>query len=173
MLNDDGDIIKACGFLAIYSGNLEDELDQLYEIAKSFCPQLSDYEHLRFADKARHMRKALLRKFKEAPFYPRKSGEELRVRAILNHCKVIADARNEILHSSIYSESAGQTMMKNKRRGTRPIASARVYKLANDVWDMRGAVYGLRFAVTRLKLAMEKQGTDLENRRKRPAARGR
>jgi hypothetical protein len=172
MLNDDGDIIKACGFLAIYSGNLEDELDELYGIAKSFCPQLSDYEHLRFADKARHMRKALLRKFKEAPTYPQKSGEEPRVRAILNHCKVIANARNEIFHSSIYSEPDGRTMMKNKRRGTRPIASGPVYKLANEVWDMHGAVYGLRFAVTRLKLAMEKRGTGPESRRKRPAARG-
>lgn len=154
MLVDDGDIIKACGYLAIYAGNLEDELDNLYEVAKSFCPELADYQHLRFADKARHMRKALVRAYKIAPDYAQKRGEEPRVRSILQHCKVVADARNAILHSSIYSESDGRTMIKSQRRGTRPVRSAEVYDLANKVWGMHGAVYGLTFAVTRLKLAL-------------------
>jgi len=159
MLNDDGDIIKACGFLAIYSGNLEDELDELYGIAKFFCPELANYEHLRFADKARHLRRALARAYKTAPDYAQKAGEEPRVRAILRHCKVVADARNEVIHSSIYAESNGRTMLKNGREGTtRDIASTEVYDLANEISDMHGAVYGLRFAVTRLKLAIERLG---------------
>jgi len=171
-LNDDGDIIRACGYLAIYSGNLEDELDELYEIAVSFCPELSEYEHLRFADKARHMRKALVRRFKETPSYPEKSDEEPRVRAILQHCRVVADARNAILHSSIYSDRDGTTMMKNKRRGTRPVASAEVYSLANEISAMHGAIYGLQFAVTRLKLALRQSGTAAKGQKK-PSARGR
>jgi hypothetical protein len=159
MLNDDGDIIKACGFLAIYSGNLEDELDELYGIAKSFCPELANYEHLRFTDKARHLRRALARAYKTAPDYAQKAGEEPRVRAILRHCKVLADARDEVIHSSIYAETNGRTMLKNSRRGTtRDIASAEVYDLANEIWGMHGAVYGLRFAVTRLKLAIGRSG---------------
>jgi len=159
MLNDDGDIIKACGFLAIYSGNLEDELDELYGIAKSFCPELANYEHLRFTDKARHLRKALARVYKIAPDYAQKAGEEPRVRAVLRHCKVVADARNEVIRSSIYAEPDGRTMLKNSRQGTaRDIASAEVYALVNEISDMHGAVYGLRFAVTRLKLAIEQLG---------------
>lgn len=51
MLNDDGDIIKACGFLAIYSGNLEDELDELYGLAKSFCPEQFAVMRLKLAIK--------------------------------------------------------------------------------------------------------------------------
>jgi hypothetical protein len=168
LIRDDGDIIRACGFLGIYSGNLEDELDELYEIAMSFCPELSDYEHLRFAEKARHLRKALVQRFKVAPSYPQKTGEEPRVKGILQHCKVVASARNEILHSSIYSDNGGKTMMKNKRRGTRRITSGEVYDLANEVWAMHGAVYGLRFAVTRLRLAAAKAGS----RRKRQPAPG-
>lgn len=156
MIKDDGDIIKAAGFLTIYSGNLEDDLDKLYEIAKSFCPELSEYEHLRFADKARHMRKALASRFKLAPDYPQKAGEEPRVKAVLQNCKVMAEARNAILHSSIYVERDGRVMTKNKRRGTRAIGSAEVYDLANKTWGMHGAVYGLQFAVKRLKLVMEK-----------------
>jgi hypothetical protein len=156
MLNDDGDIIRACGYLAIYSGNLEDELDELYKIAIAFCPELTDYEHLRFADKAKHLRKGLTKQFKLAPHYARKADEEPRVKAILQHCKVIADARNAILHSSIYTDRDKRTMMKNKRKGTRMITSGEVYALANDVWGMHGAIYGLRFAVTRLSLAMSK-----------------
>ena len=158
MLNDDGDIIKACGFLAIYSGNLEDELDELYAIAKSFCGELSDYEHLRFADKARHMRKALARQFAAAPSYPGKASEDQRVRAILQHCKVVAEGRNEIIHASIYAGPDGRTMLKNKRYGIRNISSGEVYELANEVWGMHGAIYGLQFAVTRLKLASEGAG---------------
>lgn len=154
MLNDDGDIIRACGYLAIYAGNLEDELDELFEIAKSFCSELTDYEHLRFADKAKHLRRTLMRQFKAAPPYAQKAEEEPRVRAILQYCKIIADARNEILHSSIYADRNGMTMRKNKRRGTRPIDSAEVYELANDVSKLNAAVYSLQFAVTRLKLAM-------------------
>ena len=94
-----------------------------------------------------------------APDYAQKAGEEPRVRAVLRHCKVIADARNEVIHSSIYAETDGRTMLKNGRRGTtRDIASAEVNDLANEIWGMHGAVYGLRFAVTRLKLAIERSG---------------
>lgn len=172
MLNNDGDIIKAAGFLAIYSGNLEDELDELYEIAKSFCLELSEYEHLRFADKARHMRKALARTFKVAPYYAQKSSEEPRVKSVLQHCKIVADARNAILHSSIYSDRGGRTMMKNKRRGTRAIRSAEVYDLANEIWSMLGAIYGLRSAVMKLKLAVEKLSNSAVSGHRMPPARG-
>jgi hypothetical protein len=159
MLKDDGDIIKACGFLAIYSGNLEDELDELYGIAISFCPELVDYAHLRFTDKARHLRKTLGQAYKIAPDYAQKADEEPRVRTILKHCKTVADSRNEVIHSSIYAETNGRTVLKNNRLSTtRDISSAEVYDLANEIWGMHGAVYGLRFAVMRLKLAMERLG---------------
>jgi hypothetical protein len=157
MLKDDGDIIKACGFLAIYSGNLEDQLDELYGIAISFCPELVDYAHLRFTDKARHLRKALGRAYKIAPDFAQKADEEPRVMAILKHCKTVADSRNEVIHSSIYAETNGRTMLKNNRQSTtRDISSVEVYNLANEIWEMHGAVYGLRFAVMRLKIAMER-----------------
>jgi hypothetical protein len=146
MLLDDGDIIKACGFLAIYSGNLEDELDELYGIAKSFCPEPADYEHLRFTDKSKHLRKALSRAYEVSPDFAQKAGEEPRVKAVLKQCKVVADGRNEIIHSSISAEADGRTVLRNTRDGTtRDASSAKVYELANEVWEMHGAVYGLRF----------------------------
>jgi hypothetical protein len=111
------------------------------------------------------MRKALAQQFAASPAYPEKADEEPSVRAILQHCKVVADARNEIIHSSIYAETDGRTMLKNKRHGTRGITSGEVYDLANEVWDMHGAVYGLRFAVTRLRLAVEKAGPNGQNGR--------
>ena len=120
----------------------------------AFCPELSNYKHLRFVDKVRHLRKALARKFQISPPFAQKASEELRVKAILRHCKVVADARNEILHSSIYSDRHGTTMMKNKRSGSRPIASGKVYELANTAFKMHVAISGARFAVTRLKLAL-------------------
>jgi hypothetical protein len=88
MLKDDGDIIKACGYLAIYSGNLEDQLDELYGIAISFCPELVDYAHLRFSDKARHLGKALGRAYKIAPDYAQKADEEPRAKC---HSQALQD----------------------------------------------------------------------------------
>jgi hypothetical protein len=171
MLSNDGDIIKACGYLAIYSGNLEDEVDELYGIAKSFCRELAEYEHLRFADKARHLRKALVRAYKTAPDYAQKTEEHPRVRAILQHCKVVAEARNEIVHSSIYADRDGRTMLKNNRQGTtRAISSAEVYDLANEIWGMHGAVYSLRFAVIRLKLAIERLSAEGDQSAPPPSA---
>ena len=61
--------------------------------------------------------------------------------------------------SASHAETSGRTMLKNSRQGTtRDIASAEVYDLANEISGMHGAVYGLRFAVTRLKLAIERLG---------------
>lgn len=45
-------------------------------------------------------------------------------------------------------------MRKKKHHGTRPIHSAEVYELANDVSKLNAAMYSLQFAVTRLKLAV-------------------
>jgi hypothetical protein len=142
MLNDDGDIIRACGYLAIYSGNLEGELDELYELAKSYFPTLASYEHLRFTEKARHLRKELLHATKSARRYSQLDEESRRIDAILKHCKVVAEKRNTILHSSIYNDQRCD-MIKNKRKGSRPIKSTEVYELANDVHGMNGAIFGL------------------------------
>jgi hypothetical protein len=80
---------------------------------------------------------------------------------ILKHCKTVADSRNEVIHSSIYAEANGRTVLKNNRRSTtRDISSVEVYDLANEIWEMHGAVYGLRFAVTRLRIAMERSESD-------------
>jgi hypothetical protein len=149
MINDDGDIIKACGYLAIYSGNLEGELDDLYELAKSYFPELAAQEHLRFTEKARHLRKALLQASKYAPRYRQQEEEKRRIDGILKHCKVVAEDRNAILHSSIYNDQR-RDMIKNKRKGSRPIKSAEVYKLVNEMHGMYGAIFGLKFAVVRL-----------------------
>jgi hypothetical protein len=157
MIRDDGDIIRACGYLAIYAGNLEDELDQLYELAQGLCPKLAAYAHLRFADKARHLRRELTRTFKSARVYSGKAAAERRVQTVLRHCRKVADARNGILHGSIFSDK-GRRWIKSKRTGTRRIASGEVYDLANEIFQMNGAVFGLRFEVARLLGAAARAG---------------
>jgi hypothetical protein len=151
MIQDDGDIVRACGFLAIYAGNLEAELDELCELAQTLCPELAECAHLRFADKARHLRKALKRNFESTGCYFQKEHDKHSVNSVLRRCKTMAHARNEILHSSIYADRTGRTLMYNKRNGICAIRSGAVYKLANEVHAMHGSVYGLQFAVARLK----------------------
>ncbi len=62
-MNDDGDIIRACGFMAIYFGNLEEELDDLFDLTLQSCPDLKSKAHLGFREKAKHIRKQLTHRF--------------------------------------------------------------------------------------------------------------
>lgn len=146
-INDDGDIIKACGFLAIYFGNLEEELDDLFNLTLQSCPDLKSKAHLRFKEKAKHVRKQLTKRFNE--HWPSHHDKE-RIRCVLNECMELANQRNEILHSSIYGGGNDQAILKSRKDGERIITSAEVYDLANKVHDYGGYVMGLQFVVQRM-----------------------
>ena len=144
---DDGDIIRACGYMAIYFGNLEEELRELFDVAAQSCPILKGKAHLGFKERTRHLRTQLTRKF--TPQWP-SHYEKTRIRCILRECMRLADLRNEILHSSIYGGRNGDTILTSKRNGERTLTSAEVYALANKVSDYSGYVYGLQFVLQRM-----------------------
>jgi len=146
-INDDGDIIRACGFMAIYFGNLEEELYDLFDLALQSCPDLESKAHLGFKEKAKHIRKQLKLRFSD--HWP-SQYDKVRIRCVLNECMKLADQRNEILHSSIFGGQNDQAILKSRRDGERIITSAEVYALANKVHEYGGSVMGLKFVVERM-----------------------
>lgn len=147
-INDDGDIIRACGFMAIYFGNLEEELDDLFNLAVQSCPDLKSKAHLGFKERAKHLRKQLKQRFTDR--WP-SEYDKARIRCVLNECMKLADQRNEILHSSIYGGPNGQAILKSRKNGERIITSTEVYALANKVHEYGGSVMGLQFVVQRMQ----------------------
>lgn len=146
-MNDDGDIIRACGFMAIYFGNLEEELNDLFDLTLQSCPSLKSKAHLGFREKAKHVRKQLTQRFTEhwpSPY------EKVRIRCVLDECMELAKQRNEILHSSIYGGGNDQAILKSRKDGERIITSAEVYTLANSVFELGRGVMGLQLVVQRM-----------------------
>jgi hypothetical protein len=62
---DDGDLIKALGFIALHSAYLEDEIFELVERVFRLGKIKKDIQHYRVADQARHLRKSFICWFKE------------------------------------------------------------------------------------------------------------
>jgi hypothetical protein len=147
---DDGDVVKALGFVALNSGYLEDELAELAKAVASFCPMHDKIQAFRLADRARHLRKSLTKLYVATPDYLYKDEAKWRVERVLRNVEQLADARNEVLHSPIFGGPRGQAIQKNSRRGDRPLSSGELYKLAEMLGNASGGVYGIRFPVGRL-----------------------
>ena len=150
MLNDDGDIVRAIGFLAIYSAYLEDEMVKIVQMVDKFSPFKNKIEQFRLADQARHLRKKLQKCFEEVSDYPAKDNDKQRV-DILKDVERIAKERNEYLHSQYISESAGIIQENRHQNTSYVITSADIYGLAEDIFQLQGSVFGLIFVVERLK----------------------
>jgi hypothetical protein len=156
LLRDDRDIIRAFGFVAIYSSDLEDEVAELLRAVTAFAPLVRNVESLHTSDQARHLRKHLKDLFSRSNSWPYKPEEERRVEATLRAVERVAKERNEILHSPLQADlRTGNITQHNRRRNTRrPISSAEVYALAQRIFDVRSGVLGLQFPIERLRLTM-------------------
>lgn len=146
-LHDKGDIVKAIGFMTIYYGYLEESLDNLFEIVAEYHPELNDKKHLRFSDKAKHLRKQLVQAF--TPDCP-STYEKHRVRKLLLRCQDLAKDRNEIIHSAIYGGAVDVAILNSKKTGERAISSVEVSDLANAIFDCSSGVQSLEFVVRRM-----------------------
>jgi uncharacterized C2H2 Zn-finger protein len=146
-INDDGDVIRACGFMAIYFGNLEEELGDLFDVAAQSCSILRGKSHLGFKDRARHLRKHLSRQF--TPEWPSRY-DKARIRCVLGECMKLADKRNEILHSSIIGGRNGEAILRCRRNGERILTFVEVDALAKKVSAYCGHIYGLQLLLNRM-----------------------
>lgn len=134
MLNDDGDIVRNLGFVALYSAYLEEQIDNLL-VMLSAVEKFTEEEQ----------RWPVSRKIKKAKQIAAKFAFEGRddLLAILDEAKDAFEERNIIVHGRIYGNFDRPDTLKSGRPNVpdRSITSTELYELANRFTDLRGEVY--------------------------------
>lgn len=134
MLNDDGDIIRGLGFVALYSAYLEEQIDNLLFMLNAVA-EFTDEEQ----------RWPVSRKIKKAKAVAAEVVFEGRddLLRILDAAKDAFEKRNQFVHGRIYANFDRPDTLKSGRPNTpdREIVSAELYDLANCFSDLRGEVY--------------------------------
>ena len=159
-LHDDGDLIKALGFVALHSAYLEDELEELTGLISQHHSMHKNIQSFRASDMARHLRKTIKDWFDEVQEnYPVNYGQQeiTRAQKMLRRVEAVAKIRNDVLHSPIFGDDHGGAAQKSKHHGNRKITSKYVYTLAECINNLSAQVYGLQFVVGRLCQASEKK----------------
>jgi hypothetical protein len=148
---DDGDPVKALGFVALNSAYLEDEMATLVEIVQGLAPLRENIESFRLADQARHVRKALAKEYAAALNYADRQMDAWRADRVLRAIEAIAGERNEVLHSPLIG---GQNIpILRSRRGRRPLPSRDIYEPAQRIANAQGLVMELQSSATKLRRA--------------------
>jgi hypothetical protein len=156
---DDGDIVRAVGFLAIYFGNLEDEVDELISaaVASGLFSSDPDIGRRNFRDKLRYIKRGFAAAFESRQPYLYMEEDRRQVRSTLIACKEAAKRRNELMHLPIFGDRQGRGRTYQRLRdGTmNQIYSRQIYELANRVSDLGGAVYGMTFVLSHIQTRPE------------------
>jgi hypothetical protein len=134
VLQNDGDIVRGLGFVALYSAYLEEQIDGLLFML-SQVEEYSDEEQ----------RWPVSRKIKKAKAVASTFAFEGRNDLIenLDLAKEAFEERNKIVHGRIYANFDRPDTLKSGRRDIpeRVIDAAELYKLANHFSDLRGEIY--------------------------------
>jgi len=134
VLNDDGEIVRGLGFVALYSAYLEEQIDNLLFMLRP----VEDFTE-------EEQRWPVSRKIGKAKAVAGKFDFEGRDKLIevLDEAKGAFEKRNKIVHGRIYANFDRPDTLKSGRPNTadREIASAELYELANYFSDLQGEVY--------------------------------
>jgi hypothetical protein len=125
MLKDDGDIIKALGFVTLYAAYLEEAIDEL-------LARLGDIE--KFGEDERKW--IISKKIKQAKKILNNLDKEKFEDLIkkLDSCKALFEHRNELIHGRIYGRNDRPDILKSGRPNIpdREVDSAELYELATE-----------------------------------------
>lgn len=133
-IENDEDIIRGLGFVALYAAYLEEQIDGLLFMLGGIEPFTEEEQRWRTErkiDKARQLLAELDFEYRDA------------LRTDLGSCKRLFDHRNELLHGRIYAGFDRPDTMKSGKPNTpdRPIVANELYDLANNLAEARAAVY--------------------------------
>jgi hypothetical protein len=150
VLQNDNDIVRGLGFVALYSAYLEEQIDNLLFM-------LSEVEE--FTDE--EQRWPVSRKIKKAKAIASKFDFEGRDDLITNLdvAKEAFEERNKIVHGRIYANFDRPDTLKSGRPNTpdRFVEPAELYELANHFNDIRGEIYRpMIFKIPRVLASHEK-----------------
>ena len=124
---DDGDIVRALGFVAMYSSWLEQDVDDVLDVLGE--------------ERNGWLRWPVSRKVKEALRRARGIGNESskRLEQALLHAESLFERRNELVHGRIFAEHE-RDFLKSGRQSvpTREVTFGELQDLANSLFDARG-----------------------------------
>ena len=134
MIQDDGDIIRGLGFVALYAAYMEEQIDNLLIMLDPIQPYDDAKQRWPVSRKIKHGIKVLERL---------DTKEFLGLTTDLRTCLDLLQDRNELIHGRIYGEFDRPDTLKGGRPNApdREIESAELYKLANEFNDFRLAIY--------------------------------
>ncbi|MFH1955257.1 MAG: hypothetical protein ABIL06_27025 [Pseudomonadota bacterium] len=134
MIQNDDDIIRGLGFVALYSAYLEEQVDSLLFMLR-VVEEFTDEEQ----------RWPVSRKIKKAKAVARKFEFEGRDELIenLDLAKEAFEERNKIVHGRIYANFDRPDTLRSGRPNTpdRLIEADELYDLANHFSDLQGEIY--------------------------------
>lgn len=133
-MQNDNDIVRGLGFVALYSAYLEEQIDNLLFMLN----EVEEY-------KDDEQRWPVSRKIKKAKSIASKFDFEGRDDLIANleASKELFEKRNEVVHGRIYANFDRPDTLKSGRPNTpdRVVEPAELYDLANAFSDLRGEMY--------------------------------
>ncbi len=135
--------------MALNSAYLEDEMAKLIVLVQSLARLHDKIQAFRVADQARHLRKALAKEFAGAPNYSDRQWDSFRTDRVLRSIEVIAQERNDLLHSPLVGGQAIPIL--RSRRRPRRVPSRDIYELAERLAQAHGSVMDLQSYVGRLR----------------------
>jgi hypothetical protein len=133
-LEDDGDIIRGMGYVAIYAGYLEEQVDNLLFMLNVVEAYPADEQRWGVSKKIKKAKRLI-------------DGMNFQDRAPLLECLTsigeLFEWRNEIIHGRIYANADRPDELKSGRPNipTRAIDSSELYELANKLHSARLELY--------------------------------
>ena len=157
-INDNGDIARAVGYVAIYGAYIEDRVAELIDMVKEIIRLRENINFLSASDQAKHLHKALKSAFSNAPDYSRKNDDIEQTNKILADVEGHLKNRHVVIHSTLISKPGGDIIIrKNRRTNTEEeVSSKEIIDLANDLFELQSEINALQFPVQRLISALPK-----------------
>lgn len=146
MIADDGDIIRGLGFVALYSGYLEEAVDCVVEaLISAGIPPKCHFDRAPISAKIQFCQKSI------APLLV--TNEEMRELDYgLKYSAEKLERRNDLIHGRIYAQYGGADIRKSGRKGVpnREVTSKELYSLANELFSAREPLlHGCMFSINR------------------------
>lgn len=134
LIEDDGDIVRGLGFVALYAAYLEEQVENLLVMLAIVDPYDETKQRWPVSKKIKHVIKVI----------DRLDTEEFPALATdLRTCLELFEGRNMLIHGRIYGNFDRPDTLKSGRSNVpdREVESAELYKLANEFEAFREAVY--------------------------------
>lgn len=146
MLRDDGDPVRALGFVLLYSGNLESMLtEELERIALARIVTVNPSART-LGGKVKELEK-FVREYDRSNPPNAQRDERAKLQDLVQHLKDFTkDLRNPLVHGSIVSEKGKHLTLTDNGKKSR-ISSGDIYAVADVARDLHAPVMAVRFVL--------------------------